>query len=68
MQSGKHRFTQRMTLSDPEIYVTEDVVHYQSLAHLKPEANCMNLSVRAETFDLDLLLDKGKGAFWHTDG
>lgn len=67
VQSGKHHFTQRMALSDPEIYVTGDVVHYQSLAHLKREANCMHLSVKAETFDLNLRLEKGKGAFWHAD-
>ena len=28
VQSGRHHFTQRMTLFNPEIYVTEDTVNY----------------------------------------
>lgn len=67
VQSGKHHFTQRMTLSHPDIFVTEDSVQYQSLACLKREPDCMKLTVQADTFDLDLVLDKGKGAFWHAD-
>ena len=67
VHTGKHHFTQRMTLSDPEIYVTEDTVHYQSLAHLKRESDRMLLTVRTDTFDLNLVLNKGKGAFWHGD-
>jgi predicted secreted hydrolase len=67
VQSGKHHFTQRMTLSHPDIFVTDNTVQYQSLAFLKREADCMKLSVHADTFDLDLILEKGKGAFWHAD-
>lgn len=67
VKTGKHDFAQRMTLSDPEIYVTEDTVQYQTLALVKREATCMKLTVRTDTFDLDLVLDKGKGAFWHAD-
>ncbi len=67
VQTGKHDFTQRMTLSAKEIYVTEDTVQYLSLAHLKRENDRMDLSVRADSFDLDLSLEKGKGAFWHGD-
>jgi hypothetical protein len=57
----------QMKLSDPEIYVTEDTVNYQSLAHLKREATRMLLTVKTELFDLNLRLDKGKGATWHAD-
>ena len=67
VKTGKHHFTQRVTLSDPDIYVTEDAVHYQSLAHLKRESDRMLLTVRTDTFDLDLTLNKGKGATWHAD-
>jgi predicted secreted hydrolase len=67
VQTGKHDFTQRMTLSDPEVHVTGDLVHYGSLAHLKREPDQMLLTVHAETFDLDLALNKGKGATWHAD-
>lgn len=67
VQTGKHDFTQRMTLSDPDVYVTEDAVHYGPLAHLKRESDRMLLTVHAETFDLDLTLNKGKGATWHAD-
>lgn len=67
VQSGKHHFTQRMTLSHSDIFVTEDSVQYRSLACLKRELDCMKLTVRADTFSLDLVLDKGKGAFWHAD-
>ena len=37
------------------------------MAHLKREADRMLLTVRTEDFDLDLALDKGKGATWHAD-
>ncbi len=67
VSTGKHHFTQRMKLSDPEVYVTEDSVHYLDFAHLKREADHMHLVVNAETFDLDMVLDKGKGATWHAD-
>jgi predicted secreted hydrolase len=67
VQTGKHHFTQRMTLTDPEIYVTEDTVQYLSMAHLKRESDRMILIVKADTFDLNLNLHKGKGAFWHAD-
>jgi len=65
VKTGKHQFTQRMTLLDSEIYVTQDTVHYLSLATLIREADRMLLTVKANTFDLKLKLDKGKGAFWH---
>jgi predicted secreted hydrolase len=67
VQTGRHDFTQRMTISNPEIYVTGDTVQYLSLAHLKREAQRMLLTVRTDLFDLDLALDKGKGATWHAD-
>jgi predicted secreted hydrolase len=67
VQTGKHHFVQRMTLSDPEIFVTGDTVHYKSLAHLKRESDRMQLSVNTDLFDLTLILDKGKGATWHAD-
>jgi predicted secreted hydrolase len=67
VQTGKHDFTQRMTLSDPDVYVTGDSVHYGPLANLKREPDRMLLDVHAESFDLNLTLDKGKGATWHAD-
>ena len=67
VQNGKHHFVQRMTLSHPDIHVTGDTVHYQSLAHLKRENDCMQLQVHTDLFDLELRLDKGKGATWHAD-
>lgn len=65
--SGVHHFTQRMKLSSDDIYVTENAVHYLDFAHLQREADQMHLVIKAETFDLDLVLDKGKGATWHAD-
>jgi predicted secreted hydrolase len=67
VQTGKHHFSQRMLFLDPDIYVTEDTVNYLSFAHLKRESDRMLMTVRTEAFDLNLSLDKGKGAFWHAD-
>jgi predicted secreted hydrolase len=67
VQSGTHHFTQRMTLSNPDIYVSRDTVHYLSLATLKRAADRMLLTAKAEAFELELNLEKGKGAFWHGD-
>ncbi len=67
VDSGKHHFTQRMKISDPEIYVTGDSVKYMDFAWLKRGEKSMHLVVKADTFDLDLLLEKGKGATWHAD-
>jgi predicted secreted hydrolase len=67
VQAGKHYFNQRLTLWHPQVYVTGDSAQFKSLAHLKREASRMLLKVRADTFALDLILDKGKGATWHAD-
>ena len=67
VQARKHQFTQRLTFSHPDVYVTGDSVHFKSLAHLKREVGRMLLTVNTDTFDLNLTLDKGKGAFWHAD-
>jgi hypothetical protein len=50
-----------------DVQVTAYTVHFQSLAHLKREADRMLLTVKTDAVDLDLILDKGKGAFWHAD-
>jgi predicted secreted hydrolase len=63
----RHRFTQRMTLYNPEVYVTADTVQYLSLARLVRETDKMVLLAHNESFDLILDLDKGKGTFWHGD-
>lgn len=68
VRTGTHAFTQRMTLWGRDVYVTDDAVHYMALAHLQREAHQMILTARTETFDLNLALNKGKGAFWHGDG
>ncbi len=65
VHTGKHAFTQRMTLWNNDIFVTEDMVNYLSLARLRREANQMVLTIRIDRFGLDLTLKKGKGAFWH---
>jgi len=67
VQSGKHYFKQTLTFAHPDVYVTKDTVHFKSLAHLKREAGRMLLTINTDTFDLELTLDKGKGAFWHAD-
>jgi predicted secreted hydrolase len=67
VQAGRHHFMQRMTLSRPAIYVTDDTVNYLSFVHLKREKDCLLLTARTEAFELNLALDKGKGAFWHGD-
>ncbi len=63
----RHRFTQRMVLHSPEVYVTADTVQYLSQARLVREADHMMLVAHSESFELILELDKGKGAFWHGD-
>jgi len=67
VQTGKHDFTQQMTLWHKDIYVTWDAVHYLSLAHLKREPNQMLLTAQTNAFEFHLTLNKGKGAFWHGD-
>lgn len=67
VQSGKHHFTQRITFAHPEVYVTKDSVHFKSMAHLEKETDRMLLTMKTDTFDLSLTLDKGKGATWHAD-
>jgi predicted secreted hydrolase len=67
VQNDKHQFVQRLTFSDPDIYVSEDTVNYLSLVQLKRETDRMLLTVKTDTFDLTLTLDKGKGAFWHAN-
>jgi predicted secreted hydrolase len=67
VQTGRHYFTQRLTFAHPEVYVTADSVAFKSLAVLKRETGRMLLHVSTETFELDLSLDKGKGATWHAD-
>jgi hypothetical protein len=45
VQSGKHWFKQRIAVFHKDVYVTGDTVHFQSLAHLKREADRMLLTV-----------------------
>ena len=67
VHTGKHEFTQRMMLWRNNIYVTEDTVNYLALARLQRGANQMVLTARTDSFEFDLALEKGKGAFWHGD-
>lgn len=45
----------------------EDTVNFLSLVCLKRENKTMHLTIWTDAFDLNLVLDKGKGATWHAD-
>ncbi len=67
IQEDKHYFRQQVKFFDKDIYVTEDTVHYGTLAHLVRREKNMLLSIHNDLFDLELDLNEGKGATWHAD-
>lgn len=67
IQNSKHHFRQQVKFFDKNIYVNETTVNYGSMARVVRQENNMLLSVQTDIFELELDLNKGKGATWHGD-
>ncbi|MCE7748341.1 MAG: carotenoid 1,2-hydratase [Candidatus Heimdallarchaeota archaeon] len=67
-QKRKHLFKQRLSiLKRKNVYGNQDSVVFSPFASLKREKDKLNLSIKNDDFELQLDLNKGKGAFWHAD-
>lgn len=67
-QTHKHLFKQRISIrKGKNVYANQDNVVYSPFAFLKQEKDRLNLSMKTNEFELQLDLNKGKGAFWHAD-
>lgn len=65
LESGQHRYRQRVSMNPSVVTVTKDLVTFgDSAVALKCE-DCMRIKTRHKDFQLDLALDYGKGPFWH---
>lgn len=67
-QTQQHLFEQRVSIRRRrKIYANQNNVIYSPYASLNLEKDCIVLSTRTNAFELQLDLNKGKGAFWHAD-
>ena len=67
-QTQKHLFRQRLNIPKKRnIYANQDNVVFSRFAVLKREKDQLILSMKTDEFELQLDLNKGKGAFWHAD-
>ncbi|MFX0094069.1 MAG: lipocalin-like domain-containing protein [Candidatus Hodarchaeota archaeon] len=68
LQENKHFFKQGVRLRrGKNVRANQDTVIYAPHATLSKEQKQFKLSINLSEFDLDLLLQKGKDAFWHCD-
>ena len=68
LQNKEHLFKQKVRLrKGKKIRANYNEVVYEPYAILTKEQEQFKLEVTTEEFDLDLSLQKGKGAFWHCD-
>lgn len=65
IKDNKHYFRQRIKYFGKDYYVNENTVNYGTLGHLVRQDKNMLLSVHNDLFDLEMDLNKGKGATWH---
>ena len=67
IQNDKHYFRQQVKFLDKNIFVNETTVNFGSMARLVRQQKNMLLTIHNDLFDLELDLNKGKGATWHGD-
>lgn len=67
LETGEHRYRQRVSLKKDVLTVTKDLVSYDDSAVAIKCGDCMRIKTHHKDFSLDLQLDYGKGAFWHCD-
>ena len=68
VQKGPHLFKQTVRLrKKKKIRANYDEVVYEPFTVFRKEQEYFDLKVNTEDFDLDLKMDKGKGAIWHCD-
>ena len=65
-QTKEHYYTQKFTLSKKNIVINKEKVICNNASVVKNE-NGMALKCTGDKFSYDLILDYGKGAFWHCD-
>ena len=65
--NNRHRYTQRVKLFNRDVTISGEIIRFGELSTLRNNAGDMGLAVRTRDFELDLRLDKNKGAFWHCD-
>jgi predicted secreted hydrolase len=67
-QTQEHLFMQRISLRKGKKFTAnQDCVKYSPYAFLMRDKDQLRVSVKTDKFELNLDLDKGKGAFWHAD-
>lgn len=66
-QTGKHHYYQKATLSEKNITISDTTLIFADTASVRKEGDCMKLRIKHSSFELELRLDYGKGAFWHCD-
>jgi predicted secreted hydrolase len=66
-QTGKHHYRQNVSLGHGALQVTKKMVSFKNIASAEKLADGMHVKTNHSSFQLDLNLDYGKGAFWHCD-
>jgi len=65
--TGKHFFKQRFSVCEKKFFPDGNNIAFPPLAHLTRGVDDLSLGVKTDDFSLDLMLNYGKGAFWHGD-
>lgn len=63
----KHYYFQDFKPTDEGVTITESILGYGDTAIFEKQEKGMRFTARTKEFMLDLMLDYGKGAFWHCD-
>ena len=67
IQTGKHFFQRNVRLTGKKTTVDQETIAVLPLCRLKKNSGDMILTARTGELALDLVLNLGKGAFWHGD-
>jgi predicted secreted hydrolase len=65
--TGKHIYSQKVALTGRKVAVDSRTVRFDNAAEMVKDAQGMRFTGRHKEFALDLMLEYGKGAFWHCD-
>lgn len=64
---GKHHYFQDFVPTGEGVVINESTVGFGEIASFVKQKEGMRFTAKTEDYSLDLMLDYGKGAFWHCD-
>lgn len=66
-QNNQHRYRQNTTMHQDGLQISQRMVAFSDVASAEKLEDGIHVKISHKDFQLDLMLDYGKGAFWHCE-